>query len=644
MSFTFDAAREVLNRFWGYDDFRPAQKPVVESVLAGNDTLAILPTGGGKSLCYQVPGLLFGGTTLVISPIIALMKDQSESLSKRGIAAVALHAGLDQRRLSFELEKVAAGAYSFVYVAPERLLSERFREAITACEVKFVAVDEAHCISQWGYDFRPVYLQISRVKEWWPDILMAAFTATATDAVRRDICRRLEMRRPRILLSSFQRPNLIYAVVPTEDKKGKILELLKYVRRSAVVYTRSRRSTLEISDFLNRHGLKATFYHAGLPGTLRDENQNLWLSGNARVMVATNAFGMGIDKPDVQLVLHADVPDSPEAYFQEAGRAGRDGRKAYALLLHAPPDAAEMEADFQRTFPSQQTIRQVYSVLGSTLALSPGEGEQMVFTIDPSRLAEASGLSLSVVLSSLRLLEKEGYLVYQDDSYMPAQVIFRLPYREVYGFMVRKAEYQPVIEGILRSYPGIFEEFKIFRFAEVAKRAGISMPEVERKVRKLHELEILDFIPATDLPRITLLTGFQNPESLIFSQEVYGFLKKCARARMEAMLNYLQSDHVCRSRQLLAYFGETDVSDCGDCDVCRKAKKLYFTTTELQKAASMLNGVLAQGVPHKPEVILAALQFAVNRRNLDLLRALCEAGFLTAFPDGRVALSESHVS
>jgi ATP-dependent DNA helicase RecQ len=636
MSLTLAEAREILKKFWGFEDFRPSQRPIVEAILAGSDVLALLPTGGGKSLCYQVPGLAFGGTTLVVSPLIALMKDQTEALIRRGISAVALHAGLDSRRLAFELERVAAGSYSFVYVAPERLLSESFREAITASEVKLVAVDEAHCISQWGYDFRPVYLQIVRVRDWWPKIQIAAFTATATEAVRRDICERLALRKPQILISSFQRSNLVYAVLPTEDKKSKILELLRYTRRSAIVYTRSRRRTLELSDFLNRQGIPSTFYHAGLPGVIRDANQNAWLSGQARVIVATNAFGMGIDKPDVQAVIHADVPDSPEAYFQEAGRAGRDGRKAYAFLLFAPSDSRELEMAFQTSFPSQEVIRKVYEALGIMLGLTAGEGAERVFPVDPSRLAELSGQPQAVVLSSLKLLEKEGYLVYQDDSYMPAQVIFRQPYRDVYAFMVRKPEFQSVIEAILRSYPGIFEEFKTFRFAEVARRSGLSMQEVEKKISQLHNLGLLEYIPATDAPRLTLLVGYQTPNAITFTREVYGFLKNSARNRLEAMLAYLRNNHKCRARQLLAYLGETEVSDCGDCDVCRKASQLFFTSEELNSAASRLIGTIPPGVPHKPEVILAALRFAVNKRNLELLRSLAGTGFLKLLPDGRI--------
>lgn len=640
MSVTLADAREILKKFWGFDDFRPSQKPIVEAILAGSDTLALLPTGGGKSLCYQVPGLALGGTTLVVSPLIALMKDQTEALIRRGISAVALHAGLDPRRLAFELERVAAGSFSFVYVAPERLLSETFREAITACEVKLVAVDEAHCISQWGYDFRPVYLQIVRVREWWPNIQIAAFTATATEAVRRDICERLALRKPQILISSFQRPNLVYAVLPTEDKKSKILEILRHTRRSAIVYTRSRRRTLELSDFLNRQGIPATFYHAGLPGVLRDTNQNVWLSGQARVIVATNAFGMGIDKPDVQAVIHADVPESPEAYFQEAGRAGRDGRKAYAFLLHAPSDATELEVAFQTSFPPQEIIRKVYRALGSMLGLTAGEGEQRVFSVDPAQLSELSEQPQAVVLSSLKILEKEGYLVYQDDSYMPAQVIFRQPYRDVYAFMVRRAEFQSVIEALLRSYPGIFEEYKIFRFAEVARRTALSMQEVEKKIKQLHNLGVLEYIPATETPRLTLLVGYQNPSTLMFTREVYGFLKNSARERLQAMLGYLRNDQKCRSRQLLAYFGETEVSDCGDCDVCRKAQKLFFTPEEIKAAAYRLKDTMPPGVPYKPEVILAALRLAVNKRNLELLRSLAETGFLKLLPDGRIIVTQ----
>lgn len=639
MSGTFEVACEILKKYWGYDDFRPAQKPVLESILSGQDTLALLPTGGGKSLCYQVPGLVSGKTTLVISPIIALMTDQTERLQKLGIPAVALHSGLSPHRLEFELEKVAAGYYAFVYVAPERLLSPSFQAAIQASPPGLVAVDEAHCISQWGYDFRPVYLNISVVREWWPQVQMAAFTATATPVVRQDIITRLAMRRPQVLLTSFQRPNLIYAVVPSEDKRSKMLELLRFTRRSAIVYVRNRRRTFELSQFFQKHGLSATFYHAGLPADVREKHQELWLSGKVRVMVATNAFGMGIDKPDVQLVLHADVPDSPEAYFQEAGRAGRDGRKAYALLIHGPADAAELETSFDHAFPSQQIIRLVFEHLGKILGLQPGMASGATLALDLQEIAQSAALPLAQVVGALKILEKEGYLIFNDEGYQPAQILFRVPYRSVYEFMVGQPEFQPVIEAILRSYPGIFEEYKTCRFAEIARRSGLPMTVVEQKIRDLAERGFLEYLPVIDAPRITFLRPYCFAKDLQFTQEVYGFLKKNARLRLRAMLDYLGNNQLCRARQLLGYFGETDVSDCGDCDVCRRSETFFFSNADLQNAARVLEAALKPGEAHTSQVILAALRCAVNKRNLELLRHLVELGVLQKTENEKLALS-----
>ncbi|MCS6982167.1 MAG: RecQ family ATP-dependent DNA helicase [Flavobacteriales bacterium] len=639
MNDVLEEARRVLNKYWGYADFRPSQIPILEAILSGADTLALLPTGGGKSLCFQVPGLVKGGTTLVISPLIALMKDQTERLRQLKIPAVALHSTLTAERLDFEMERIAAGHFAFVYVAPERLLNPRFQRAIQDCAVNLVAVDEAHCVSQWGYDFRPVYLQIQIVRDWWPSVQMAAFTATATEQVRRDICEKLGLRRPRVIVSSFRRSNLIYAVVPTEDKKAKLLELIRHTRRPVIVYTRNRRKTFEWAEYLRSQGVGATFYHAGLPGHLREQHQTQWLQGQVRVMVATNAFGMGIDKPDVQLVVHVDVPDNPEDYFQEAGRAGRDGRKAYAILLYGPQDPAELQARFAQAFPPQEVIRQVYTTLGRFLGLEPGSARGATFAIDLDGLLREINLPLNTVIASLKLLEKEGYIIWEDEGYIPAQIMFRTSYRHVYEYMLSHPAHQKVLEAILRAYPGVFEEYKTCRFVEVARRSGLSMVEVEKQIRRLSELGILSYEPATDKPRVTFLSPFHQPQDILFTREVYGFLKEMAQRRLQAMLDYLGNNYQCRGRQLLAYFGETDVSDCGDCDVCRTHEKLSFSSADIREAWAQLRKSLTPGVAYKPEVILASMQCAVNRRNLELLRSLVDAGYLRMIDKGLILAS-----
>lgn len=567
------SALHILQQYWGYTAFREPQDKIVESVLAGEDTLALLPTGGGKSICFQVPGMVMDGITVVISPLISLMKDQVAGLKKRGIKAVAIHTGMPFYIVDNELGNCVNGHYKFLYISPERLKTLRFTETFKHMKVNLIAVDEAHCISQWGYDFRPVYLEIAEIRKYHPKVPCLALTATATPEVAMDICEKLAFqhyKKPNIIGKSFGRDNLFYSVSYCDRKEDKIMEWLNAVKGTAIVYTRNRKHTERFAEFLKSNRISADFYHAGLDTETRETKQQQWMAGRFRVMVATNAFGMGIDKPDVRLVLHTDVPESPEAYFQEAGRAGRDGKPAFAVLPVTPADKGILEKRFAEEYPTREEILRVYKALGNYLQIPVGGGENEEFKINPDKFSDNYNLVPGQVFRSLKLMEKEGYIYLNETAFDVSSIKMKMGVRSLYDFMVRQQKYEAFVQTLIRSYGGIFEGYVRISENKLAARFKKSVTEVVATLEKLSQLGVWEYRPASNLPSVTFTLPRYPEEDFTLDQRIYGVLKKQSGKRYEAMIDYITQKEMCRSRVLLQYFGENVTDDCGRCDVCRQ--------------------------------------------------------------------------
>ncbi|PST82970.1 RecQ family ATP-dependent DNA helicase [Pedobacter yulinensis] len=566
---------EVLQKYWGHQAFRPLQQEIIASVLAGNDTLALLPTGGGKSVCFQVPALMRPGICIVVSPLVALMKDQVENLKSRGIEAVAIYAGMGKREIDILLDNCIYGNIRFLYLSPERLLSELVRIRISYMNVNLIAVDEAHCVSQWGYDFRPSYLEVKALREFAPQAPVLALTATATDAVRADMIGKLELKAPNIFVKSFSRSNLSYVVADDEDKHRKLLSVVRNLRGSGLVYVRNRRETTEVASFLQRNGIASDFYHAGLEKDVRFAKQAAWKSGSIRVMACTNAFGMGIDKADVRFVVHWDLPESLEAYYQEAGRAGRDEKRAYAVLFGGKAEQRMLEARFRDHFPTPDEVKQVYHQLGNFYQLAYGAGEGLNLAFDLSDFCRRFGLNPNKTLQALKFLEHDGYLVLSDRIYNPSRVIFLTGHEELYRFQIENRQYDSLIKVILRSYGGSFDQYVGISESEIAKRTGHSYNEIVAALRHLDKIELLHYLPQTDDPQLTFLRP--RTDLLHFDLDVVylNWRQGVQREQIRAVTGYVTTA-ACRSQQLLHYFGERSRETCGNCDVClaerRKAR------------------------------------------------------------------------
>ncbi len=563
---------EILKHYWGYDSFRPLQDDIIRSVLDGNDTLALLPTGGGKSLCFQVPAMVMEGICIVISPLIALMKDQVEQLKSKDIEAVAIFSGMGKREIDILLDNCIYGNIKFLYLSPERLLSELVRERISYMNVNLIAVDEAHCISQWGYDFRPPYLKISAIRDIHPAVPVLALTATATRSVREDITEKLNFKDPQIYVQSFARKNLSYIVQTDEDKHKKLLKIINNVPGSGLVYVRNRRETTEIALFLKRNGIAADFYHAGIEREERFKKQAEWKQNVLRVMVATNAFGMGIDKPDVRFVVHLDLPESLEAYYQEAGRAGRDGKRAYAVLLANLSDQMALEARYLNSFPSVDEIKKIYHYLGNYFQLAFGAGEGLSFNFDLAEFCKRFSLSVIKTLSALKFLEREGYIALSENVFLPSRVLFLMGNEDVYRFQIEQAGYDPLIKAILRSYGGAFEQYVKVNEADIAKKIRASYNDVVRLLGNLQEHEILSYLPKSDEPQLTYVRARVDFFHLDIDARFVELRKKIQTDQIKAVLAYAGRQQ-CRNIQLLTYFDEPHAVKCGVCDVCLEDKK-----------------------------------------------------------------------
>lgn len=560
--------KEILKQYWGYDSFRPLQEDIIQSVLSGKDTLALLPTGGGKSICFQVPALMKEGVCLVVSPLVALMKDQVNQLKHRHIKAAYLTSDMHHTQIEQVLNQCQYGNTKILYISPERLKSRTFVDHLRNMKLSMLAVDEAHCISQWGYDFRPSYLEIDIVREFHPRVPIIALTATATPEVVEDICRCLRFRGKNIFRQSFFRKNLAYMAIRDEDKRGRLIHILKTVNGSAIIYVRNRRRTQEIAQLLNNNGIPAEAYHAGMSQKERDTKQAVWTKSNRCIMVATNAFGMGIDKPDVRLVIHLDIPAFPEAYFQEAGRAGRDGQKAYAILLYEESDRQRLVEHVEQQFPPLNQIRNVYKAICNYYQIPVGSGASQRYDFDMEKLCDSYQLSPLLVFNATRFLEREGLIELPQRNETHSEVYAPISKEELYRFQVESSRYGDMITTMLRLYGGIFTDFTTISENEIARRCQTTPARVEDALSKLDKQGILSYKKKANKPQIIFLQPRIDTNSLYISQQNYAQLKETAIKRRDQMMAFVNDTTTCRSQLLCAYFGEKLEEECHICDIC----------------------------------------------------------------------------
>ena len=560
--------QEILKQYWGYDSFRDLQEEIITSIGEGKDTLGLMPTGGGKSITFQVPALAQEGICIVITPLIALMKDQVQNLRKREIKALAIYSGMTRQEILTALENCIFGNYKFLYISPERLDTEIFRTKLRSMKVSMITVDESHCISQWGYDFRPAYLKIAEIRELLPEVPVLALTATATPEVVTDIQARLKFREGNVFRMSFERKNLAYIVRKTDNKTKELLYILQRILGSAIIYVRNRRRTKEITELLMNEGITADFYHAGLDNAVKDLRQKRWQSGEVRVMVATNAFGMGIDKPDVRIVLHLDLPDSPEAYFQEAGRAGRDGEKAYAVILYSKSDKTTLHKRVVDTFPDKEYILNVYEHLQYYYQMAMGDGFQCIREFNLEEFCRKFKYFPVPVDSALKILTQAGYLEYTDEQDNSSRILFTIRRDELYKLREMGKEAEALIQSILRSYTGVFTDYAYISEESLAVRTGLTRQQIYNILVTLTKRRIVDYIPRKKTPYIIYTRERLELRFLHIPPSVYEERKARYEARIKAMEEYVTTENICRSRMLLRYFGEKNEHNCGQCDVC----------------------------------------------------------------------------
>ena len=560
--------QEILKQYWGYDSFRDLQEEIITSIGEGKDTLGLMPTGGGKSITFQVPALAQEGICIVITPLIALMKDQVQNLRKREIKALAIYSGMTRQEILTALENCIFGNYKFLYISPERLDTEIFRTKLRSMKVSMITVDESHCISQWGYDFRPAYLKIAEIRELLPEVPVLALTATATPEVVTDIQARLKFREGNVFRMSFERKNLAYIVRKTDNKTKELLYILQRISGSAIIYVRNRRRTKEITELLMNEGITADFYHAGLDNAVKDLRQKRWQSGEVRVMVATNAFGMGIDKPDVRIVLHLDLPDSPEAYFQEAGRAGRDGEKAYAVILYSKSDKTTLHKRVVDTFPDKEYILNVYEHLQYYYQMAMGDGFQCIREFNLEEFCRKFKYFPVPVDSALKILTQAGYLEYTDEQDNSSRILFTIRRDELYKLREMGKEAEALIQSILRSYTGVFTDYAYISEESLAVRTGLTRQQIYNILVTLTKRRIVDYIPRKKTPYIIYTRERLELRFLHIPPSVYEERKARYEARIKAMEEYVTTENICRSRMLLRYCGEKNEHNCGQCDVC----------------------------------------------------------------------------
>lgn len=588
-------ARTALLKYWGFSTFRPLQEEIVDAVIAGEDTMALLPTGGGKSICFQVPAMVMDGMCLVITPLIALMKDQVQHLKKNGIAAAAIYSGMHFNEIELAYNQAVFNKLKFLYISPERLATDRFVETVKRMKINLLAIDESHCISQWGYDFRPPYLNIAEIRPYLPKVPVLALTATATPEVVEDIQEKLHFRKKNVFQTSYERKNITYNLISDADKFGILFRLFRQLKQgSGIVYVRNRKRTREIADWLSNKGISATYYHAGLEGRLRDQRQQSWMLGKHKVMVATNAFGMGIDKPDVRLVVHLDLPDSLEAYFQEAGRAGRDGHNAATYLIVSEEDVKQLKSGFESSFPPMKQIKVIYEALGNYLQIPVGAGKDQSFDFDLLQFSKRYNFELLEVYNSLRLLEKEGIVTMTESLTAPSKVFVKASREDLYRFQVEQLAYDSFIKFLLRNYPGILSDFVTIREEQLAEKLGMSLQNVITYLNKLHQLQFLDYTKRKDKPQLVMISERRDAKDIYISASNYTDRKQSAAKRIQAVIDFVHNDKVCRSIQLLAYFGEKHRQRCGKCDVCIDRNKLSLSDVTFEQIQQKLLKMLSE--------------------------------------------------
>ncbi len=606
----------TLEKFWGYKEFRPGQEQIIHSIMSGCDTLALMPTGGGKSLTYQVPTLAQEGLCIIITPLIALMKDQVDRLKRLGIPAVAIHSGLSFKQIDIALDNCVYGDVKFLYVAPERLATEAFRLRVQRMNVSLLAVDEAHCISQWGYDFRPSYLRIAEIRKLIPDTPVLALTASATDLVAKDIMSHLGFEKPNIIRSSFARPNLSYAVRHTDDKNEQLLRIINNVQGSGIVYMRSREGCEQLCELLRNQGISASYYHAGLPHAERAMRQEEWTSGRTRIMVATNAFGMGIDKADVRVVVHYTMSDSLESYYQEAGRAGRDGKRSYAVLLVASDDKSKITKRFEQEFPSLETIKSVYEKVCDFVQMAVGDGLYASMPLNLHEFCRREKIYIGTVMAVMDLLEQNGYMTLTEEMENPAKVMFCVSRDDLYKIRVDRIDLDHIIRTILRLYNGIFTEFRSIDERQIAAISGYTEEKVKELLKRMWQMRIIRYIPANSSPMLFFNEERLPTNDLYIAPETYHHRKELMQERFENMVSYSMQQTECRSVVIQRYFGDQEAMPCGVCDICleqrrrRKSSQTNIADTiiHLLGKESLTTREICREIKAEPELIASVIE------------------------------------
>lgn len=595
---------QILKQYWGYDSFRPLQEEVMNTVLDGKDVLALMPTGGGKSLCYQVPAMAQEGMCLVISPLIALMKDQVENLRRKSITAFAIYSGMSRKEVIQTFKVATESNCKFLYVSPERLETPLFKEYLPGLNITLIAVDEAHCVSQWGYDFRPPYLRIAALREELPNVPILALTASATPAVQTDICQKLEFDKPGIFRQSFERPNLSYSTFKVDSKINKIIEILRKVPGTSIVYCKSRKRTKEISDLLQLQQISADYYHAGLVQEERSKKQEAWIHNKTRVIVCTNAFGMGIDKPDVRTVIHADVPDCLENYYQEAGRAGRDGKKSFAVLLYDERDIEELQQMAALRFPSLEEIRNTYQSIANYLQIPTGAGEGQYYDFDTSDFLRKFKLTGHLTSYALKALEQEGWLSFNEQVFLPSKAVFKINKNSLYDFEKENPALENCIKTLLRSYEGIFDQIASISEKMMAGLMKVDVEEVKKQLQELHDSGVIDYQPQKDTPQLYLLRNRIKAEDISINMVAYHQRKEQFQQRMKQMVVYVKELTECRSRIIGTYFGDDNIKACGVCDNCLRQKASTLSKEEFEAIHLRIISLLKDNPLHTKDMLL----------------------------------------